>query len=253
MRIIIRCCVVCALLLMPAAAWAGAPLEVENTYTEGKGNFLLELNEDYVKDNSFKTNQLNSIITAGLGEHTDFSLAVPYLDLHPSPVTDTSARGIGDISVKIKHQIFENEVKQSMGYLIYTDIPTGNPDKGLGTDNVVWGFKIMEQQGCCSNIYHLNVGYEVLGGDLKRLHTGDDYTINYGIAIEHKLTESFRLLSELAGENIREEGTYSRPFTFLAGFIYDISRSWYVDLGMRAGLNKYAEDYTVRAGTAWRF
>jgi hypothetical protein len=253
MRDFLRGCIVCALVLLPATVWAGHPLEVEDTYTEGKGNYLLELTDDYVKDNSFRSTKLNSIITAGAGEHTDFSLEVPYLTLNPSPVTDTYASGMGDIRLKVKHQIFENEVKQSMGYLLYTDLPTGDSDKGLGTNNVIWGFKIMEQQGCCSNIYHLNVGYEVNGRDLKSIKTGNDYTINYGLAIEHKLTESFRFLSELAGENRREEGVYSRPFTFLAGFIYDVSRSWYVDLGARAGLNKYAEDYSVRAGTGVRF
>lgn len=253
MRNVMRGCIACLLILLPSAVWAGHPLEVEDTYTEGSGNYLLELNGDYTKDNSFRSTKETAIITAGAGEHTDLSLEVPYLMLNPSPVTNSFASGKGDLRFKLKHQIFENEVKQSMGYLLYADLPTGDADKGLGTDNVVWGFKIMEQQGCCSNIYHLNVGYEVIGRDLKKLHTGDDYTINYGLALEHTLTESFHFLTELAGENKREDGQYSRPFTFLAGFIYDISRSWYVDLGARAGLNKDAEDYTLRAGTAWRF
>jgi hypothetical protein len=39
----------------------------------------------------------------------------------------------------------------------------------------------------------------------------------------------------------------------MAGFKYDLFKSWYVDLAVRAGLNKYADDYTVLAGTAWKF
>jgi hypothetical protein len=94
---------------------------------------------------------------------------------------------------------------------------------------------------------------------MKHWHFAQNYAFKFGLAAEHKFTESFRLLTELAGESrkVTDEASdtqsYSRPFTFLTGFVYDISKSWYVDLGVRAGLNKYAEDYAVLAGTAWRF
>jgi len=248
-----RFIVIIALFAVPAAAWAVHPLAVEDTFTQGKGNYLFELNGDYLKNNAFKTTQVNGIITAGAGKRTDVALEVPYLMLNPSEATGQYERGTGDLRFKIKHQLFENEVHQSMGYLIYGDFPTGNADEGLGKHGVVWGFKLMDPQGCCSNFFHLNAGYEVLGRDLKGLHFGNDYAITYGLAVEHKITEPFRFLAELKGENRREEGRYSRPFTFLAGFKYDFSRSWYVDLAARAGLNRYAEDYAVLAGTAWRF
>ena len=131
--------------------------------------------------------------------------------------------------------------------------------KGFGTNNVVWGVNFIDTQECHSNAFHLNVGYEAYGRDMKNWHFAHDYDFKFGLAAEHKFTESFRLLTELAGENRKvtddaaDTTSTSRPFTFLAGFVYDISKSWYVDLGARAGLNKYAEDYSVLAGTSWRF
>jgi hypothetical protein len=247
------------LLLTPVAAWAAHPLGVEDTGTEGKGNYLFEITGDYTKDNDLKSARLVTGITAGAGEHVDLTLEVPYVMLDPSPVTGLNERGEGDARVKFKQQLFENEVRQSMAYLIYVDIPTGNHLKGTGTNNVLWGVMLIDSQECRNNALRMNVGYEVLGRDIKDGHYADNYAIRFGLSAEHKLTESFRFLTEFAGESRKETNTeadihsYSRPFTFLAGVIYDISKSWYVDLGARAGLNKYAEDYTALAGTALRF
>lgn len=268
MKNFVTICVVCALLL-PGASWAAHPLEMEDTATEGKGNYLLEITGDYVKDGSFKSTRLTGIITGGLGERTDLSLEVPYLMLNPSPVTDKNASGKGDARIKVKHQLFENEVKQSMAFEIYADLPTGDDVKGLGTNNVVWGFMLMDSQECHDNILHVNIGYDVLGRDMKAGHFSRNYALFAGLAVEHKFTESFRLLTEIKAENrkesetitdlsvfpiiITETSTYSRPVTLLAGFVYDISKSWYVDLGVRTGLNSYAEDVAVLAGSAWRF
>ena len=251
--------IICVIMLVPTTVWATHPLGVEDTGTEGAGNFLFEMTGEYAKDNSLKATTETAIITAGASEHIDFSLEAPYVLLDPSPVTGEFASGKGDVRIKMKQQLFENEVKQSMAYKFYADIPTGDDKKGIGTHNVVWGFGLIDTQECHSNAFHLNVGYEAFGKDMKHWHFAQDYAFKFGLAAEHKFTESFRLLTELAGESRKEtdEATevqsYSRPFTFLTGFVYDISKSWYVDLGARAGLNKYAEDYSVLAGTAWRF
>jgi hypothetical protein len=249
----------CILMLLPTTVWATHPLGVVDTYTEGKGNFLLELLGEYVKDNSLKTTTETAILTAGASEHLDFYLEAPYHLLDPSPVTGEKASGIGDLRFTMKQQLFENEVKQSMAYQLYAYLPTGEVDKGLGTNNLVWGVGLIDTQECHSNAFHLNVGYEAYGRDMKHWHFATDYAFKFGLAAEHKFTESFRLVTELAGESRKETDevldthAYSRPFTFLTGFVYDISRSWYIDLGARAGLNKYAEDYSVLAGTAFRF
>jgi len=248
------------LMLAPTAAWAVHPFQVEDTDTQGKGNYLFEVNDDQLKAGSSKTTTETAIITAGISEFTDIALEVPYLMLNPSPITGTDASGMGDLRLKLKYKLNENEVKQSSGFQFYTDLPTGDVDKGLGKNNVVMGVTFMDQQECHSNVLHVSAGYEVYARDVKRWHYAENYAVTFGFAAEHKFTESFRFLTELAGE-IRKElldpATGSqldqRPFTFMAGFKYDISRSWYIDLAARAGLNKYAADQAVLMGTAWRF
>ncbi|MGE5173074.1 MAG: transporter [Betaproteobacteria bacterium] len=250
MRTVITGCIVFILMLAPASAWAVHPFVVEDTNTQGKGNFLFELNGDYTKDNMFKTTNLTGVFRAGMSKNTDLSLEVPYLMLDPSPVTDQYERGYGDVLLKMKWRIYENEVNQSAGFQFYTGMPTGNVDKGLGTNNVLIGFQLMDQQECRNNVLHVSLSYESF---VK--HFAEDYAIRFGLALERKITGSFRVLAEVAGEIRKEaEGDHTaRPFTFMTGVKYDISKSWYVDLAARAGLNKDAEDYTALAGIAWKF
>src|ERR1700687_5873410 len=51
----IRGCIVCMLMLTPTAVWATHPFVIDDTATEGKGNFLFELTGVYAKDSSFKS------------------------------------------------------------------------------------------------------------------------------------------------------------------------------------------------------
>ncbi len=179
--------------------------------------------------------------------------------LDPSPTTGIYEQGGGDLRMALKYRLFENEVKQSMGFRIYSGIPTGDANKNLGVDHYVIGFELMDQQECGNNIFHASVGYESIDRDLSKFHFFNDYAFRFGLAAEHKITESFRFLMEVAGENRRQTDEvtggrfYSLPVTALVGFTYDISRSWYVDLAGRKGLNKYAEDYAALSGIAWRF
>jgi hypothetical protein len=255
----IRLVLLIAILAVPTSVWAKHPFQIEETTTQGKGNFLFELNDDYSKDNSNRSTELTGILTGGLGESIDLAVEVPYLKLNPRPGTDDFSSGKGDAQIRFKQQIFENEVKQSMAYQFYVTLPTGDVEKGLGTNEIYWGVKLMDQQVCHGNILHASLAYEVSGRDMKKWHYADNYAFLFGLAAEHKITEKFWLLTELAGESRRTTdratGTSvdSSPFTFMAGFKYDISRSWYIDLAGRAGLNKYADDYTVLAGTALRF
>lgn len=259
MRNFVKGCLISVLLLSPVPAWATHPFEVEDTNTQGKGNYLFELDGDYIKDNSLRTTDLSGVLRAGASAHTDFVLSIPYFLLNPSVTTNKYERGIGDVQLALKYRINENEVGQSAGFQVFTSLPSGNVDKGLGTNNVVWGVTFMDQQECHNNVLHVSAGYETYGRDIKKWHYATNFAFKFGFALEHKFAGSLSLLTELAGEFRKttdpatEAQFDSKPFTFMTGFRYDISKTWYVDLAARAGLNKYAEDYTGLVGTAWRF
>ncbi len=254
MRTVIMGWIVGMFVLAPVTVWAVHPFHVEDTDTQGAGNFLLEMNGDFTKDSGLEKFAYSTILHGGVINNLDLSLDVPYLYLNPSPITDRNANGLGDIQFDLKQRIYENEVNQSFGYELYTRMPTGKSDQGLGTNKFVTGFKLIDQQGCCNTIYHVSLGYESFAGDLKERHFDEDFMIQFGFALEHKLTETFHLLTELNGEDRRGRDVdhEMRPFTYMAGFKYDISKSWYVDLAVRVGLDDIT-DYTTLAGAALRF
>jgi Putative MetA-pathway of phenol degradation len=261
--------VACALLLLSSTAlWAAQTLEINDAATEGYGKYLLELNGDHITNGDFNSTKLNTIMTAGTSEHTELSLEVPYLMLSPSTITGLDEQGLGDMRFRFKQQVNENEVGQALAYELYTDLPTGDQKNGLGTRNVVWGGMLIDTQECHDNAFHVNLGYEIPGRSIKQMHFAENFSILYGVAVEHKFTESFRLVGEIKGERRREVSSvtardietgiepamgYSHPLTVMAGMIYDLTDSWYVDLGWRTGLNNDGGEEEVLAGAAWRF
>jgi opacity protein-like surface antigen len=259
MGLIGRIIALITLLIVPASAWAVHPFQVESAEPQGKGNVLLELNDDYSQNGSDKKNEQTGILTVGIGEITDIAIKIPYLELDPSPVTGSSASGMGDVRINFKQRFYSNEVKQSMAYQLYVNTATGEGEKGLGTNNIIWGLALLDQQVCHNNILHASLTYEVYGRALANWHFAQDFAFLYGLAAEFKMTGKFWLLTEIAGEMRKNTDgasgvqTYVRPWTFMAGFKYDITKSWYADLAARAGLNDDAEDYTALAGVAWKF
>ncbi len=248
-----------SLLAIAPPAWAVHPFQIEETDTQGTGNYLLEATGDWTKDSGVRTTLLTGTLTAGTGKDSDVFIEAPYLLLKPGPVAGRPVEGVGDATLGLKFRLFENEVRQSMGLTFYGIAPTGSADKGLGTGKTVAGFQLTDQQGCCDTIYRAGIGYESQTGDLRRRHFAEDFAVRFGLALEHSLTDSFRLQTELVGTIQRdsERGTDthidSRPFTLLAGVRYDLTRSWRLDLAVRAGLNKYAEHYHTIAVSAWTF
>ncbi len=259
MRAILTGFILCVAIGLPTAAWSAKPLGVENTDTAGHGNIVLELTDELIKDGDIRITRPTLAVTIGAGAKTDFTLELPYLRMNPSRTTGEFASGPGDARITMKRRLFKNEVNQSMAFKLYMDVPTGDSDKGLGTNKVLWGFALIDTQECRGNCLHMNLGYESVGSDIKQSHFAQDYAITFGIAGEYKLSESFRGMSQFAGESRKktdidaDTSTYTRPLTLMTGFIWDISKSFYADFGVRAGLNKYAEDYAALAGMAWKF
>ena len=254
MRITISIIIFC--IILPSSVWAAHPFLVEDTDIQGTGNFKLELNADKTKKEEEKISKLGAVMRVGISESADLSLEVPYYTFDPSPVNGRIMRGYGDITLGLKQRTYQNEVYQSFAYELYTTVPTGNREKGLGTNKFIVGLKLIDQQICrTSNCLHASVGYEAFVSDMKNKHFGTDYALTYGLATEHLFTPSFRVFAEIAGQNLRTKETVrtANPFTAMAGIRYDLFKSWYVDLAGRAGLNKDAEDNTILFGTAWKF
>lgn len=253
MRIVISAIVFC--FILSARAWAAHPFLVEDTIVQGSGNFLFELDADRTKKDEATTDKMTAVMAAGISASADLAVEVPYYELDPSAATGRKARGYGDVLLKLKQRTYENEVNQSFAYQFHAGMPTGDKEKGLGTNNFVFGLTLMDQQECRNNILRASVGYESFARNLQKWHFATNYAVTYGLALERKVTQSFRFLMEAAGgvQRTKAADRTAQPYTAMAGIKYYLFNSWYVDLAGRFGLNKDAEDNTLLVGATWTF
>ena len=250
-----------ALLFLPAAAWAAHPLIGEDTGTQGPGGVLIESNFNYLKDNEFKSTAVPLTLTIGIGETMDIVAEMPYLWLHPSPVTGTNESGFSDVVFKFKHRFYEKEktdgakgqVEQSFAYQVLFAQPTGDEDKGLGAGTSRWAARLISTTEWESFEINANLGYESSGRALRLGNFTFDDAVLLSVAAKYERPKPWEPVVELAMIRVKEPDTLTRLLTALVGLIYEPSEKFYVDAGVRVGLNESSEDYALLAGFGYKF
>jgi hypothetical protein len=130
-----------ALLLIACPSWAAHPLITDDSGTQGKGNFQLELNAqfDWDKDDteelSVRTTggQAAATLSYGIAENFDLVLSLPYLwgKAEVNEITVHDGKGFGDAVLETKLRLFEKN-GFSMALKPGISFPTGDDEKGLG-------------------------------------------------------------------------------------------------------------------------
>ncbi|NTW57668.1 MAG: transporter [Nitrospirae bacterium] len=250
-----------AMVLIPAAAWAMHPLFTDDTGTQGPGAVLVESNVNYLKDNEFRSTVVPLAVTAGIGEAIDIGVEVPYLWLRPSAVTGQPQSGFSDVVFRCKHRFYEQEKKsggheqfeQSLAYQLFYAQPSGEEEKGLGAGTSRWGARMISTTEWESVEINANLGYESSGRALRRGNFTFDHAVLLSVAAEYERSKPWEPVVELAVIRVKEPDTLTRIVTALIGLIYEPSEKFYVDAGVRVGLNDTSEDYALLAGFGYKF
>jgi hypothetical protein len=261
MGLLSRCTVSCFLVFLHTAAWAMHPLISDDSGTQGPGGVLIESNINYLKDNEFKSTAVPVAVTVGIGETMDAVVELPYLWLHPSAVTGNDESGFSDVVFKFKHRFFEREEKrrerekfeQSLAYQILYSQPSGNEEKGLGAGTARWGARLISTTEWESIEINANLGYESSGKALRRGNFTFDDAVFLSIAAKYERPKPWEPVVELTVIRVKEPDTLTRIVTSLVGLIYEPSEHFYIDAGIRVGLNVNSEDYGLLAGFGYKF
>jgi hypothetical protein len=156
------------LLLIVCPSWAAHPLITDDTGTQGKGKFQLELNGQYdwdkgdSEDRSVKNTggQAAATLSYGLAENVDLVSSLPYLwgKSEVKEITLYDEKGIGDAVIEAKWRLFE---KDGFGLALKPgiNIPTGNDEKGLGAGLLGGHLFLIASQELGSWKFHGNLGY----------------------------------------------------------------------------------------------
>ncbi len=228
-------------------AYAAHPLITDDTGTQGKGKFQIEVNAEHANDNGNTETALGATLSAGVLDNVDIVIGAPYVFL--SEKDDTGHRrhedGISDLLLALKWRLYENE-GLSFALKPGVTLATGDADKGLGDSKSTYSLFFITTKELEPITLHLNLGYILNRSELRNI-------FHYSLAAEYAAAKSIKIVGNIGGETNPDRESNTHPFFALGGLIYKVTDSFDIDFGVKAGLNKAEPDYTLLAGIAFRF
>ena len=252
-------------LLVACPSWAAHPLITDDTGTQGKGKFQLELNGQYdwdkenSEDVSVKTTggQAMAMLSYGIAENVDLVLSMPYLwgqvkenYMHKkgSEITVFDEKGIGDAALETKLRLFEKN-DLSLALKPGISFPTGNDEKGLGTGRIGGHLFLIGSKELGSWAFHANLGY--IRNENKVNECKDIW--HASLATTYEVIKNFKLAADVGVERNPDKDDNNDPAYIIGGVIYSINENFDVDLGVKGGLSKSETDISALAGVTLRF
>jgi hypothetical protein len=247
-----------ALLLIACPSWAAHPLITDDTGTQGKGKFQLELNGQYdwdkddTEDVSIRGTggQAAATLSYGIVENVDLVLSLPYLwgKAEINEITVYDEKGFGDAVLETKWRLFEKN-GLSLALKPGIIIPTGNDEKGLGTGQMGGHLFLIASQELGSWAFHGNLGY--IRNENKVDERKDIWHASFAATWE--VIKNFKLVADIGIERNPDEDASNDPAFLIGGIIYSIKENFDVDLGVKGGLSKSETDLSLMAGVTFRF
>lgn len=237
-----------------AAALAAHPLVTDDTGTQGKGKFQLEVNGGYGHNTDdegiiTKTAQVAATLTYGISDPIDIILSLPYEHTRIEASQGlTKGNGISDMSLEMKWRFYE---KDGLSFALKPGVtfPTGDEEKGLGSGRVASHLFFIATKEIKPWAFHLNLGY-------MRNENNVDEKKNLwhaSLASTVDVIKNLKLVGNIGVEEDVERNLHIPDAFMLGGVIYSLSENFDIDFGIKGGLTRPVSDYTVLAGITWRF
>ena len=268
-----RVLVVLAVLTSYSTAFGAHPLITDDTGTQGKGKFQMEVNSEFTKEKEQQYNtdeakwetkketggELATILSYGIIDNLDVVLGFPYqwkkTRIDGVVTTDATEQGdgISDMSLEVKWRFFEKD-GLSLALKPGITLPTGDENKGLGNGRTSYGLMFITTKEIKPWAFHLN-----LGGTHNEYKLQADKEANRtdiwhaSLASEVEVIKDLKAVANIGIERNPDKTSNTHPAFILGGLIYAISENVSTDAGIKAGLNKPETDLTFLAGIAVKF
>lgn len=257
------CCFFFALLILSPAAYAAHPLITDDTGTQGKGKYQIEINAEFGYDKETEDDVTvketgtgaAGILSYGISDNMDFVLGVPYQWNKVWEDSDmvSDEAGISDMSLELKWRFFETE-GASLALKPCITLPTGDEEKGLGSGRISSGLTFIATKEKEPWAFHLNLAYRYNSYKLDEDRDANRKDIwHVSLASEAEVIKDLTVVANIGMEKNPDKTTKDDPAFILAGVIYSITDALDIDLGLKAGLNKPETDHSILTGTAFRF
>jgi hypothetical protein len=260
-----------ALAIAPGSVGAEQPYVTDDTGTQGRGNWQLELTGKYIHhdrtaevggariDQERKVSVVGPVLTYGVTDNIDAAIGAAYLRdrITENGVTVQDSEGAGDTIVEIKWRFYEQN-GLSLAVRPGVGLPTGDEDKGLGTGAVSWGVNgiLTYESGAwtwLANLAYTQAHFKSSqDADANRQHL---WRLSGGLG--YRLNEKLKLAAE-AG--IRTNPARDDPFLtghnghfVTLGVIYSPAEKIDLALGLRRSTNSDESDWMIPLGLTVRW
>lgn len=245
-------------LFVPDTLWSAHPLITDDTGTQGKAGFQIEINGQYDTDKETETGvsvkstgwQIGTTLSYGLVDNADIVLNLLYLSMleRDNGTVVVDEKGLSDISLELKWRFYESG-DLSMAVKPGAILPIGDEDRGLGAGKTGYHLFLIGTREAAPWAFHANLGYIRNENDL-----GENENIwHASLATMYEPNPNINLVGNIGVERNPEVGGVDNPAFLIIGAIYSISQALDVSGGVKAGLSSSETDMSVMAGLAYRF
>jgi len=249
------CSVMCFLSIssLTTDVFAAHPLITDDTGTQGKGKFQLEVNGEYGHDRddgvTTKVVQLTSALTYGIIDPLDIILGIPYQHIRIEDSEGvTKGDGASDLSLELKWRFYEQD-GLSFALKSGVTLPAGDDEKGLGSGKVTYHLFFIGTKEMKPWAFHLNLGY--IRNENKRDERKNLWHASLAATVE--VVKDIKVVGNIGIQRHTDRNINIDPAFILGGLIYSLSENFDIDFGVKGGLTKPETDYSVLAGITWRF
>lgn len=253
-------------LMTAGSALAGPPLITDDAGTVDVGKVEVELNGSYPYNKEItagvttKNNTLDTEmkITTGLNKNLGVSLAIPYTVSSRVEKNDqlvSKADGFGDMTLEIKYAFAE---LAGINFAIKPSIimPTGKYSAGLSEGRWQPGSTLIATKEFEDGKYalHANLGYEHHFYRTDEVRNSTRANIwSASIACEAKLMKGLIAVIDFGLATNTDKGSNDLPVFALTGARYEINDHLDINAGVKLGLTKPEDDFSVLYGLVLKF
>lgn len=258
-------------IVAPATGLAGPPYITDDTGTQGRGNWQLELTGEYLQhdqtalsegvlvNHERRTTAIGPVLTYGVSKDVDLAVGLAYLRdrITENGVLVQDADGMTDSTVEVKWRFYERD---GLSFAIKPGLllPTGDEDKGLGTGKLSWAVNGILTYETGPWTWLANLAYSEA-----RFKRAEDTATNHrhlwrlSGAVGYQLHRTLKLAAE-AG--IRTNPARDDPFLpsdnghfAMLGVIYSPTDAIDIAVGFRKGTNDGESDEVFPFGVTFRW
>ena len=252
-----------ALLLAPCSAMGAHPLITDDTGTQGRLRYQVEVNGAVGRDTARAAGverqedlaETCFAFTIGLLDGLDAVVGVPWAwsSVRAGGALESSGNGVGDVRLELKWRFLER-AGFSLAVKPGLTLPTGDEGRGFGNGRVSYALTLIATQELGPVTLHVNGGYsrsEYARAEDRAANRSDVWCASAAATVG--VVKGLRLAANLGVESSGDRASATWPAFALAGIIWSVAPNLDLDAGVKAGLTGPETDLTGLFGMAWRF